>query len=236
MLRADFTATTPDRDHQVEVRFRLAQGVLLFHGSSGVGKTLALRTLAGLIRPHSGSVSVDREVWDDVSAGLHIPMHRRRLGLVPQHPSLFPFTSVLGNVGFGVPGYRQSDQVQALMRQFEIEQLAQADPNTLSGGERQRVAIARALAPSPRLLLMDEPFSSLDRDSRIRLLPILRNTLESLGASAIVVSHNLEDAKHLGARVLSFELSKPGVGQGIGDEAEGELRMDRSSPEPTPTV
>jgi len=213
MLRAHFTATTPDQDHKVEVELQVDQQVLVFHGPSGVGKTLALRTLAGLIRPSTGRIEFEQEVWDNAVSRVHLPIHRRKLGLVSQDPSLFPFTSVAGNVGFGLARRTVSPRVQQLMAQFEIEELAQADPATLSGGERQRVAIARALAPSPRLLLMDEPFSALDRASRSRLLPVLSESLDSLTGTAIVVTHDLEDAQQLGGSILHFESVTPGFGR-----------------------
>jgi ABC-type sulfate/molybdate transport systems ATPase subunit len=172
-------------------------------GPSGAGKTLTLRVIAGLHAPRPGAkiVAGDVDLTD-------VPAHRRGIGYVPQHHALFPFCDVLANVTFGLPrARRRADDpgIRALLADLGIERLARARPDSLSGGERQRVALARALAPRPRLLLLDEPFASLDRDARAELRAVLRSTLERHAMPAVFVTHDREEALALGDRVARYE-------------------------------
>ncbi len=131
----------------------------------------------------------------------------RRLGYVPQHHSLFPFLNVAENVAFGLPRERRRDDptVAALMEELELTHLAQARPASLSGGERQRVAVARALAVEPDLLLLDEPFASIDRAGRRRARAVVARVLEAHGTPAVLVTHDAAEALELGTRVVLYE-------------------------------
>jgi thiamine transport system ATP-binding protein len=171
--------------------------VLALLGPSGCGKSTLLRAVAGLEAPASGVVC-----WDDVDlAG--VPVHRRGFGLVFQDGQLFPHRDVAGNVAFGLrmrkiaPGSRVSE----LLAQLGLAGYERRRVTELSGGEQQRVALARALAPRPRLLLLDEPLSALDRALREQLALDLARVLRESGTTALVVTHDHDEAFTLADRV-----------------------------------
>lgn len=192
----------------VEARLALDAGVLVLFGPSGAGKTLTLRAIAGLLRPSRGFVRVGGEALFDADRGLDVPAHLRRVGYVPQQQALFPHLDVLGNVVFGLSRAerkRPGPEVVALLEELGLSGLAKARVGALSGGERQRVALGRALAAHPRLLLLDEPLSALDRAAREALGRKLREALARRGLSAVLVTHDPEEAAALGDRVVRFE-------------------------------
>jgi iron(III) transport system ATP-binding protein len=130
-------------------------------GSSGSGKTTLLRVLCGFERAERGSIVLDDEVVDDRSH--YVPPERRRIGYVPQDGNLFPHLTIAGNIRFGLPrGVESRSRVRALLDMIGLADRARSYPHQLSGGQQQRVALARALAVHPRLVLLDEPFASLD--------------------------------------------------------------------------
>ena len=162
-------------------------------GASGSGKSTLLRTIAGLEPIDAGTISIDGQV---VSApGRAVAPENRRVGMVFQDFALFPHLTVAQNVGFGLRGRADRDAVVGgLLERLRISDHGQAFPHTLSGGEQQRVALARALARDPAVILLDEPFSSLDGSLRAEVREDLMETLRDTGASAIVVTHDAEDA------------------------------------------
>jgi molybdate transport system ATP-binding protein len=183
----------------LNIELRLEDGVLVLFGPSGAGKTMTLEGVAGLTRPTSGFVRLAGETLFDAETGVWVPPHRRRIGYVPQRSSLFPFTSVVGNVGFGLPRAERAGKLSmSLLEELGIAHRARARPDELSGGERQRVALARALASSPRLLLLDEPFASIDRAGRTALREMLRGILSRRRTPAVLVTHDEVEAKELG--------------------------------------
>ena len=185
------------------VSFGLEEGEIgCLLGPSGCGKTTALRCIAGLESLDGGAILSQGRVLG--GAGVHLPPHERGIGLVFQDHALFPHLTALGNVEFGL---RHLSRPQRRARAAEMLELvglgdrADTYPAQLSGGEQQRVAVARALAPRPATLLLDEPFSSLDVALRERLVGELRVLLKSLGATALVVTHDQQDAFALADRV-----------------------------------
>lgn len=163
-------------------------------GASGSGKTTLLRILAGFIRPASGVVRFgERTVADGAHPEVFTPPEKRRVGIVPQEGALFPHLSVRQNVAFGLPrdSHRRIDEVLEMVDMREYDALR---PQQLSGGQQQRVALARALAPRPDVLLLDEPFGSLDAALRSRLRTEVRELLRSLGTTAVLVTHDQEEA------------------------------------------
>ncbi len=179
-------------------------GVTVLFGPSGAGKTTILRCVAGLERPDRGSVRFGEEVWSDAARGVWVPVPRRRVGFVHQEPALFPHRTVRGNVGFGLrrlPRSERTRRVSELLERFDLAELADRRPGELSGGQRQRVALARALAPSPRLLLLDEPLSALDAPTREELRLELRRHLVEVGVPSLVVTHDRTEAMMLGDRI-----------------------------------
>jgi molybdate transport system ATP-binding protein len=186
----------------------LPHGVLILFGPSGAGKSLTLQALAGLLRPATGWLQLNGEVLYDSSRGINIPAHRRGIGYVPQHHALFPFRDSFDNVLFGLPRRerrRDNPRVLALMDELDIGHLAASRPDMLSGGERQRVALARALAVRPRLLLLDEPFASIDQEGRAALQALLRQVLTRHAIPAVFVTHSVEEALALGDTLVRFE-------------------------------
>ena len=172
---------------------RGALGCLL--GPSGCGKTTLLRAIAGLQALNDGRILLDRATV--AQAGHSMPPEAREVGLVFQDLALFPHLRVAENVGFGLgrmPRELRPARIEETLQLLELESLAKRYPHELSGGQQQRVAIARALAPRPRLLLLDEPFSSLDADLRRAIRLQLRDLLRRLGITALLVTHDQEEA------------------------------------------
>ena len=170
-------------------------------GASGSGKTTLLRSIAGHLRPTAGTIRVSGEMV----AGPHtwVPPEKRRIGVVPQEGALFPHLDVAGNVAFGLSGdrKRRRERVDQMLEMVGLSGLAQARPHELSGGQQQRVALARALAPEPALILLDEPFSSLDASLRSDLRGQVRALLRQIGTTTILVTHDQEEALSLADRV-----------------------------------
>ncbi len=163
-------------------------------GPSGCGKSSLLRAVAGLEPLTAGTVA-----WDGVPV-TDVPVHRRGFGLMFQDGQLFAHRSVGGNVGYGLPP-RSSARVRELLELVGLAGYEDRGVATLSGGERQRVALARALAPAPRLLLLDEPLSALDRTLRERLAVDLRAVLVATGTTAVFVTHDQDEAFAVADRV-----------------------------------
>jgi len=181
----------------------LAQGDIgCVVGSSGCGKTTLLRAIAGLVHVSSGSIDIGgQRVVDD---GIGVPTEKRGIGLVFQDYALFPHLRIDENVAFGLRALRRGERaarVQRLLELVGLQSFARKYPHELSGGQQQRVALARALAPSPKLLLMDEPFSNLDVELRARLGAEVRQILKESGTSAILVTHDQQEAFAIADRV-----------------------------------
>ena len=176
--------------------------ILALVGPSGCGKTTVLRIIAGLERPDAGTVSIQERMV--VGPGVFVPPERRGLGMVFQEHALFPHLTVAENIGFGLRGREPAavrQRVGDMLHLVGLLQLAKRYPHALSGGERQRVALARALAPSPVLLLMDEPFSSLDADLRLEMREHVRKILKSMQATVMFVTHDQDEALYMGDRL-----------------------------------
>lgn len=161
-------------------------------GPSGSGKTTLLRLLAGFERPEEGSISIGGAVVEDT--GRHVPPEARRLGYVPQEGSLFPHLDVSSNIGFGLPRSGRHARVAELLEMTGLTRLSRRFPHQLSGGQQQRVALARALAIRPSVVLLDEPFSSLDASLRAGLRRDVTRILEDTGTTAILVTHDQDEA------------------------------------------
>jgi iron(III) transport system ATP-binding protein len=174
-------------------------GVLV--GPSGCGKTSLLRAVAGLETVADGRVVMGGQLLSDAAAGIHLPPESRRIGMVFQDYALFPHLDVAHNVAFGVqhlPRAERKARVQQMLDLVGLGHAAKRAPHQLSGGQQQRIALARALAPQPQLLLLDEPFSSLDVDLRERLAQEVRVILKDSGTTALFVTHDQLEAFALG--------------------------------------
>ncbi len=186
-----------------DVSFSLAAGEIgVLIGPSGCGKTTLLRAVAGLEPAQSGTISLAGETVS--SSRVHVPAEARRIGMVFQDFALFPHLDVAHNIAFGLPRSGKKERERRVDEVLTLVGLANAHgnyPHQLSGGQQQRVALARALAPSPRLLLLDEPFSSLDVDLRERLAHEVRGILKAAGATALFVTHDQLEAFAIGDRI-----------------------------------
>ncbi len=166
-------------------------------GLSGCGKTTLLRAIAGLERVQRGRIALGTHTLDDGRRS-YVPPERRGIGYVPQEGALFPNLSVQANIAFGLSrAERRTDVVQELLELVGLVPLARRYPHQLSGGEQQRVALARALARRPEVLLLDEPFSSLDVSLRATVREEVSTLLRRQGATAVLVTHDQEEALSL---------------------------------------
>ena len=170
-------------------------------GPSGSGKTTLLRIIAGFERPDAGQVRLGDDVVDD-AAQRFVPCEKRRIGYVPQEGALFPHLSVGRNVAFALPrSERRSSRVDELLELVGLAGLARRYPHQLSGGQQQRVALARALASQPEIVLLDEPFSSLDASLRASVRGDVHDVLRGTGATSILVTHDQDEALSMADQV-----------------------------------
>ncbi len=212
LLAKDVTVSYHNSPQPVldKVNLELQSGELLaVLGPSGCGKTTFLKAVAGLLPTASGTIELAGRVV--VDADTWLPPERRRVGLVPQDAALFPHLSVADNVKFGLkrhPDFRtkqqQRQRVEDLLELVGVSSLAKRKPAELSGGQAQRVAVARALAPQPALVLLDEPFAALDAALRARLRTDVAAILRQAGASAVLVTHDQDEALSMADRIAVF--------------------------------
>jgi iron(III) transport system ATP-binding protein len=169
-------------------------------GSSGSGKTTLLRIIAGFERPKAGRVSLAGRVIE--SEGQHVPPERRRMGYVPQEGALFPHLTVARNIAFGLRrGNRNTGRVEELLELVDLPGLGKRYPHELSGGQQQRVALARALALNPTLLLLDEPFASLDAALRVSVRADIARVLRAAETAVVLVTHDQQEAMSMADQV-----------------------------------
>jgi thiamine transport system ATP-binding protein len=192
------------------VSLSVARGELVaLQGPSGSGKSTLLRVIAGLLTPTSGSISID---GDDMTV---VPTHRRGIGMVFQDNQLFPHRDVAANIGFGLRMQRiargeRERRVAAALRLVGLDGFAGRSVTSLSGGEAKRVALARSLAPSPKVLLLDEPLTGLDRALHDELATELVRVLRTEEITAVWVTHDADEADEVADRTLSLTTLSPG--------------------------
>jgi molybdate transport system ATP-binding protein len=214
MIDVDITLGVSDgrRRFDLAVRFATDAPFVALYGPSGAGKTLTLKTIAGLIRPNAGHIRVAGRTLFDSAAGVDLPAPQRRTGYLFQNFALFPHLSVRDNIAFGLRAwYRRGlsradrDQVQSLLDGFELANLADSHPHALSGGQQQRVALARALACQPRILLLDEPFAALNTMLRRALRADLAAVRRRWGIPALMITHDIDDVLELADVACVYE-------------------------------
>ncbi|HKY92222.1 MAG TPA: ATP-binding cassette domain-containing protein [Nevskiaceae bacterium] len=190
----------------LDARVAIGAGATAVCGPSGCGKSTLLALIAGLLRPESGSIRLDGTAL--VDGGTFVPAWARHVGLVFQDGQLFPHLDVQRNLLYGwkrlAPSQRRFD-LDAVLDLLEIRPLVHRRPTQLSGGERQRVALGRALLYSPRLLLLDEPLSSLDTRLKEQILPFLKRVRDETKIPMIYVTHAMAEAEFIADRILAME-------------------------------
>lgn len=205
MLRVDIFKQLGE--FSLQVSFASNGPVTGLFGASGAGKTSLVNMIAGLLPPDRGTIAIGSTVLDDVSAGIHVPAHRRRIGYVFQDARLFPHQSVRQNLLYGHRMNGLADDPAELSRVtglLDIGHLLDRRPGRLSGGERQRVAFGRALLARPQLLLLDEPMGSLDESRRADILPYLIRLRDEARVPMVYVSHDAAEMRQLATQVVMF--------------------------------
>ncbi len=196
LFRADFVLTKPIA-LSASLSLKPREVAVLF-GPSGSGKTTALRCLAGLIKPKSGSIEAFSTIWQDES-GFFLPARHRQVSMVFQDYALFPHLKAWQNIALACS---ENEKVaRDWLTRFSMSDLAEQYPKELSGGQKQRVALMRALARSPKLLLLDEPFSAVDSMTRKVLRQELIKLRDSLDCAVVLVTHDWEEARLLADKV-----------------------------------
>jgi molybdate transport system ATP-binding protein len=186
----------------LDVAFDVKPGLTILFGPSGAGKSTILAAIAGLVTPVSGRIAFGTRAWFDRDQRIDVAPEERGVSLVFQSLALFPHLTALGNVEYGIdravkPSERQ-DRARAMLDRMKVPHVADRRPSTFSGGEAQRVALARAFARDPKIVLLDEAFSAMDRELRHDLGAEVRVLVEKLGIPALLVTHNREEALRVG--------------------------------------
>jgi len=207
MLKAHFRKKLPS--FELEVDFSLSNGILALVGPSGSGKTTILQCVAGLQTPSWGEIIIhDKPVFSS-EQGVNIPIRNRRIGYVFQDYALFPHMTVEKNVVYGKPKKGSTPNkvlsVSNVLEMLKIEHLRNRYPNQISGGEKQRVALARALITEPELLLLDEPLSALDHDTRSTVQQELLKLQAQWQIPFIIVTHDIQEAEMLGDQIIKLD-------------------------------
>ena len=206
MLTVDIVKTLPD--FTLQLNFRVDNNILVLFGPSGCGKTTTLRCIAGLLRPDRGRICCDDQVLYDAQARTFVRPRDRQVGYMFQDLALFPHMNVRKNIWYGVKKRGAAEAAalyQKLIGLLKIEHLAERSVDQLSGGEKQRVALARALMAEPKILLLDEPLSSLDKETRLELQAELKKMQKLWTIPFILVTHDPEEAKSMGDQILFID-------------------------------
>jgi molybdate transport system ATP-binding protein len=191
----------------LDVAFDAAEGITILFGQSGSGKTTTLRAIAGIVSPDSGRISIADTVYFDSTRRVNLSIQKRRVGYVFQDYALFPHLTAEQNVAYGIKensarGASRLERAREMLAVFKIEHIRQRYPQNMSGGEQQRTALARALASDPAVVLLDEPLSAVDAETRSKLLDEVVMAQERVRIPFIYVTHNTSEAVRLGTQVV----------------------------------
>lgn len=186
----------------------MSAGITGLYGPSGAGKSTLLHCIAGLIRPDAGRIVLNDTVLYNYLSHTYLPPRKRQIGLVFQDHLLFPHLTVQGNLAYGQKGGTRKERKQHLCEiaeLLEVSRLLNRTIHCLSGGEKQRIALGRAILASPRLLLLDEPFSGLDQGLKRQLIPYLKRLYDTTKIPMILVSHNPVELAELADELFFIE-------------------------------
>ena len=176
-------------------------------GASGSGKTSLLRVICGLESPKSGEIILDNSTL--FNKDISIPTEKRNIGLVIQEKVLFPHLNTKENIEFGISSNKNKNLLSSeIMKRLNIQSLANKYPHELSGGESQRVALGRSIVMKPKLLMMDEPFTGLDKKLKVKIYPEIQSILNDSKITALMVTHDLNEVKALADKCFNLESGK----------------------------
>ena len=183
----------------LDISFKVDGGFIVLTGPSGSGKTTMLKLIAGILSPDKGTITINGNTYFDSHAATNVPIQKRFVGFVFQNYALFPHLTAIENIAYGVTGNSSLKRSKAaeLLSLFKIEHIAKRLPEDISGGEQQRVALARALASDPKIVLLDEPLSAVDVETRSLLLDEVELAQQRSGVPFIYVTHNEAEAERL---------------------------------------
>lgn len=204
----------------LDIAFENDEGITALFGRSGSGKSTTINLIAGLARPARGRIVLDGRTLVDTEAGIFVPKHKRRVGLVFQDTQLFSHLSVRQNLLFGrwfAPKAERNIAFEPVVETLGIGHLLARKPARLSGGEKQRVALGRALLASPKILLMDEPLASLDQERKLEILPLIERLRDEFRIPIVYVSHSVEEVGRLASRVVVLEAGRVVAMGGVED-------------------
>jgi iron(III) transport system ATP-binding protein len=191
-----------------ELNLTIDQGnFVAITGASGSGKTSLLRVICGLESPNQGEIILDNSLLSNKE--IFIPTEKRNIGLVIQEKVLFPHLNARQNIEFGISSKTDKQNLSnEIMEKLNIKQLAEKYPHELSGGESQRVALARSIVMKPKLLMLDEPFTGLDKDLKMKIYPEIKSILQASKITALMVTHDLNEVKALADKCFNLESGK----------------------------
>ncbi|HDK7156857.1 TPA: ATP-binding cassette domain-containing protein [Clostridium botulinum] len=202
MIKLDIVKSLNHFD--LQCKLTLGNEVVALQGSSGSGKTTILDCIAGIRTPDKGIIKIDNNIVFSSSENINLPIRDRHIGYLFQNYALFPHMTVEENILFGVKNQKNYDisYIKYITETFKIEHLKDRKPNQISGGEKQRVALARALAIKPNILMLDEPFSALDKDTKEVVYKEFMEYKKKFRISIILVTHNSYEAELLADRSI----------------------------------
>lgn len=196
-------------DMQLSIETSIKKGdLVVFYGKSGAGKTTILNILAGLLKPDSGKIVVNNELWVDTSQKIYLKPQKRKVGYVFQDYSLFPNMTVKENLEFALKKGDNYNIINNLIEIVELGELQNRRPLTLSGGQKQRVALARALVQKPAILLLDEPLSALDTEMRFKLQQHILNLHNEFDLTTLLISHDVSEVLRMANSIIELDEGK----------------------------
>ena len=195
----------------LDVEWEIGNELAVIFGPSGSGKSMTLQLIAGLMPPDGGRISAEGKIFFDAEHNISLPPQQRRIGYVFQDLALFPHMSIEDNILYGAKGIEKSvrdKRLYDIISIFRLDGIEHKRPGEISGGQKQRVALARALIRKPDVLLLDEPFSSLDTSLRADMRTFLKDIRKEFNLPVILITHDIFEAITLADRVILYEDGK----------------------------